>query len=413
MPSMKRWRAMARVRQAEKPSSTSTSPAGSGRPASAGSRSRLGSLIPMVPMTSRAQRLRGAAVPKVLCPVGRLAVLKKNLKLSACERKAVRPATQVAYEKYATEFWEWEGRQRSASKSNEMSVANLEEKLVEYMDDMMLKGRTAQEAEKVVAAVLHFNAAVSRAMVPRVTKALRGFRKHSPPKSRVPMPEEIMAGVCAVLQAKKEKRMALAVATCFYTYLRPGEARKLLTCDLVRPPGGAGEALQRWSLVVAPEERLEMSKTQTFDDTVLLDSPSFLGPQLQIMAGHQRGEHSLFQLAASNMLKAMKAACEELRITPPMGWYQLRHGGASADLLCRRRSITEIQARGRWRKPESMRRYAKSGQVGKTLNRLEPVVREFTQWSLKHLDAIMTDKVAVALPVGSQQAEPASMNDAQ
>ena len=47
------------------------------------------------------------------------------------------------------------------------------------------------------------------------------------------------------------------------------------------------------------------------------------------------------------------------------------------------------------------------------MNRLEPVVREFTQWSLKHLDAIMTDKVAVALPVGSQQAEPASMNDAQ
>ncbi len=40
--------------------------------------------------------------------------------------------------------------------------------------------------------------------------------------------------------------------------------------------------------------------------------------------------------------------------------YMLRHGGARADFLLRRRSLSDIKLRGRWTSDASLRRYQKS-----------------------------------------------------
>ena len=90
-----------------------------------------------------------------------------------------------------------------------------------------------------------------------------------------------MAGIVAFLWNRGEQVLALFVMTLFYGYFRPGEGRSFLCADLNLPAGGAQESLNCVSLTVAPETRLEWSKTQTFDDTVLLDAPvRYLGQLL-------------------------------------------------------------------------------------------------------------------------------------
>ena len=96
-------------------------------------------------------------------------------------------------------------------------------------------------------------------------------------------------------------------------------------------------------------------------------------------------------------MKDWKDALIALKL-PPLVWYQLRHGGASADLLEKRRSMGEIMQRGRWEHPKSMKRYAKSGQIQKTLVALNPKTREFCKWALDHLQGIVEANVAVRLP---------------
>eukprot|EP00974_Lingulodinium_polyedra_P099172 9609136-Lingulodinium_polyedra.AAC.1 len=77
-----------------------------------------------------------------------------------------------------------------------------------------------------------------------------------------------MAAAAVLLMHREGLHMALFVVLLFYGYLRPGEARSLRCQDLRRPAGGPQESLNFFSVVIAPEERVEWSKTQTFDDTV-------------------------------------------------------------------------------------------------------------------------------------------------
>ena len=110
------------------------------------------------------------------------------------------------------------------------------------------------------------------------------------------------------------------------------------------------------------------------------------------------------------MLVDWTGALAELRIPKQqLVWYQLRHGGASADLLERRRSVPEIQARGRWMRPESMRRYAKSGQTQKVLNALPSDVRRFTRWAAEEFREIMIGNITARLPKQSAQPESEEM----
>ena len=208
------------------------------------------------------------------------------------------------------------------------------------------------------------------------------------------------------MMAKGKKITARAVATAFYGYFRPGEIRGFLKADHVMPSGGATRALNHFALVVSLSERLEASKTQTFDDTVILDTPGFLGRLLQLSCMDVTPIEKLFPITVAEMLVDWNEALAELRIPKQqLVWYQLRHGGASADLLERRRSVPEIQARGRWMRPESMRRYAKSGQIQKVLNALPKDVRRFTRWAAEEFREIMIGNVTARLPVQSAQPE--------
>lgn len=76
-------------------------------------------------------------------------------------------------------------------------------------------------------------------------------------------------------------RHSLQVLLAHAAYLSPGEASSLRVRDLVARVEGSNTGLRWWSVVVAPSELGVPSKTLTFDDTIVLDHPTYLGELLR------------------------------------------------------------------------------------------------------------------------------------
>ena len=57
-------------------------------------------------------------------------------------------------------------------------------------------------------AVVAAEAGLDRRSLTRTLRALRGFRKVSPARSRLPIPEEVAAGIAAILMARQQQQMA-------------------------------------------------------------------------------------------------------------------------------------------------------------------------------------------------------------
>ena len=73
---------------------------------------------------------------------------------------------------------------------------------------------------------------------------------------------------CAQLCRRGEHQTAVLILVCVECYLRPSEGLRLRKKDLVEPSGFTS----CWGLVVCAEEIGIASKTQEFDDSLLLDS---------------------------------------------------------------------------------------------------------------------------------------------
>ena len=83
-----------------------------------------------------------------------------------------------------------------------------------------------------------------------------------------------MVAAAAVWLAKRNcMTEALGMIMQFSAYLRPGELSDLRVMDLVPPPRQYTKGKSHWSLLVNAEEVGVPTKTNTFDDSVILDSP--------------------------------------------------------------------------------------------------------------------------------------------
>ncbi len=78
-----------------------------------------------------------------------------------------------------------------------------------------------------------------------------------------------------------------------------------------------------------------------------------------------RGGPRLFSLVLIMRMFRVLLAVAARRVGRPIPLtpHMLRYGGASADYFSKTRSLTAIQARGRWLAPESVRRYRKEGRL--------------------------------------------------
>ena len=148
-------------------------------------------------------------------------------------------------------------------------------------------------------------------------------------------------------------------------YLRPNELLHLQRQSVLRP----NKARSRfWGVVVGLQEEHQPTKTGTFDDCILLDSPGRTDLAVVLKYLYQRCKSlddflfSALTLRAYN--DAITRACQRLGIahlnlTP----HVLRHSGPSSDCYHKVRSLEEIQQRGRWKSLSSVMRYKKPGRM--------------------------------------------------
>lgn len=190
-------------------------------------------------------------------------------------------------------------------------------------------------------------------------EALKGWRKRRPGSMRLPVPEEFVYDLAT--QALEEDRIDIAMLMIVQmdAYLRPSEALDLTKAHLASPNG---RRYPYWGLVVAPADLGDQTKTGTSDNSVLLGDLThnkWMGPAFGIFVNSM--PDSLFgDIFLVSYERWLRAACSKLQYkTACVMPHVLRHTGASNDVYHKRRSLVDVQRRGRWKAKSSVSRYEK------------------------------------------------------
>ena len=215
----------------------------------------------------------------------------------------------------------------------------------------------------------------------------------TPSMSRLPTPWEVICLLCWALVNAHRWAMAAATLMCAIFYLRPSEALQLKVCQLVAPLHGMHQCHRRWTMILHPMELGRPSKTNQWDDSRILDLEDhafFADVLVQLTQGRDESEQ-VFQFSYGEWASAYRQAgltCQLECLGPPT-LYGLRHAGASIDVALRRRSLAEVQQRGNWLAPASVRRYQKSGRLTEQLVHLPEAVRRHAEHCSVTIGSIM------------------------
>ena len=261
------------------------------------------------------------------------------------------------------------------------------------MTELYLRGLQSSDGDKLLAGLLHFAPEWGKfgsRTIPRAWRALRGWRRRCPSRSRRPWPLEVWAAMAWKLAQAGQWQMALYVLLLVTTYMRPGEGLQLRRGDLVPPAPGI---LTHWSILLFPQERVAASKTLAKDDSLVIDA-EWMPWWDKVLPELARGDASsrVWSFSYADFVPVFKQAAAALGI-PSLVPYQARHSGASIDSAGRHRSIPEIQRRGRWKTLASVQRYERHAQLGKSASLLSDRQRYVFRWALERLEALVLGRL--------------------
>ena len=293
-------------------------------------------------------------------------------KKSFLEENAVAPATAIDYRRRVDELRSWlalRGLPHATAPQQDAS-------LTDFLNMKWFEGFEIAEGRKYLSAWRDAHSSLGLNMLqtfPRASRALQGWARLGPGKTRAPLPWPVAALLAVSMARQGQVDAALAVVLMFFGYLRPSEALRAQACDLVEP----GRMSEFYAVNLHPSERSETSKVHMSDETLLLDSVDvpWLG-KLLATRGKLRPTGPLLNLDLDTFRKAWRQAVvdERLGAMNPVP-YQLRHGGPSHDLLLKRRPALEAKHRGRWRSEQAMRRYEAHARVEQEFQKLAPDTR--------------------------------------
>lgn len=186
--------------------------------------------------------------------------------------------------------------------------------LADFFDTLYLEGHGVSVGEKTLAAV-EYQWQKLKGTLLRSRRALRGWRKEVPPRSRLPLPRTAAYGIAMRMLSQQERSMALLVLLSFDAYLRPGEALTLKAKNLVPPVRGSGKQFQHYVVVVRDEEDQVPDKTGVFNNSLLLDHPQtswWLGAALAKLKKGKKDNDLLFNTNNEQYRKVFESAGEVL-----------------------------------------------------------------------------------------------------
>ena len=203
--------------------------------------------------------------------------------------------------------------------------------------------------------------------LPRTWRAIKGFRRLTPGRSRQAFPLPLWAAFAVEMKRLNRLRMSVFLLVALSSYAKPSELLRARVFSLVRPAGGITKT---WSLLLCPEEEQTSSKTGEYDVSILLDSPWLAGWAHQFF-DCLKGSHAsapFWDFDYQEYQKVFKTVANTfgVDVTP----YQTRHSGPSIDRAQDNRSLLEVQKRGQWRAHKSVVRYEKSARLASNWERL-------------------------------------------
>ena len=326
--------------------------------------------------------------------------------LSFLESSSVTTKTRDDYVRHVREMVEWCRLNRFDWETEE----ELDLLVVTYFDEFFWHGVSGSEGSRILAALKFVMPHVSRGglwHLPRTHRALTSWLKHSPPKQRLPLP---WIGLCAILGYlchHQQFVVALILLVQFRSYVRPGMCDRLKVKQLIPPTAAAGQAFQHWGLILSPQEDGTPGKTGTFDDAVLLDSEPWLDPFFRLLIRGRKSEDPLWPANAVQVLHWFNRAIDELglNVLQPCRC-SLRHGGASDDILTKRRTLLEVKRRGQWRTDQSLRRYGKETKVLSELQKVPSSVVKFGRHISDHLSEVFLGEKSLPPPAVGPEPRP-------
>ncbi|CAE8717298.1 unnamed protein product, partial [Polarella glacialis] len=296
---------------------------------------------------------------RVLCAKDSTGVLLPKAKQLKCRK--VTSNTLVRYHAALVEFDKWAKKNKRGGDTHN----KLDNSMVEYMRQQYEDGHQSWEGSYLVFGyqLLRYTG-LDSACLPESKKALKGWKTGAPGKMRLPFPEEVVLDVADFAVDSLQGEAALAIALQLDGYLRPSEVIYLTASQIMPPARKAGKAYAKaWGVVLAPSERAKPTKTGHFDDSVLIGDiqHEWLGPMLEIIVRGKRPEDRIFpSLTLASYERLFRDAMQKrfnncIHATP----HSVRHSGPSNDRFHKRRSLLQIQKRGRWASPKSVARYEK------------------------------------------------------
>ena len=293
---------------------------------------------------------------------------------SFLETRSVSTATAASYLKFFDGFNLW--CQRSGLPT--ASTTELEESALVWMHEKYFEGENSHMGNTLLAALVFFRKDLQRRerQLPRVREALKGWTKLSPPRSRLPLPWKAVVLIILELVKANMLLMAQAVALTFVLYLRPSDTLSITHANIVPPAAVSLKHRGLWSVTLHAFEDELPSKTGEFDESITIDNVEFRWCELMLASLKQRRQDrvKVFNFTHAAWAREFGLACQRagLGSLGPVVLYQLRHGGATHELVTKAREPVGLQKRGRWRTVASLRRYEKGGRLAEQISRMQP-----------------------------------------
>jgi integrase len=240
--------------------------------------------------------------------------------------------------------------------------------LLEFVNESFKVGASRQSCVNLVSALALVAPWVD---LHHAKKALKGWCRLEPTRSRRPVSKSIMEALAAVLIREGHVEAAAATLFAFDTYARHSEITNLLVGDLVF---GGDPRLMRPSSLGAVF--LRDTKTGSHQ-WVELRCPRLVR-LLRLLVSNRPARDRVFfaSLRSSPLLRLLKRAQVLLGFdSPPFVVHSLRHGGATHDFLQGVPTL-DIAIRGRWASEKSLRTYISVWQAWLLEVHMSPVVRD-------------------------------------
>ena len=210
-------------------------------------------------------------------------------------------------------------------------LQKLDQITTDYLDVLFHRGMAANQGSWLLASLaFHFPVLKTPGSMPGSRRAVTGWTRRHPPKSRSPLPWICLAGIVAEMLAAGQLLAALGTLLMFTLYLRPGEMVDCRVADMLAPTQGLGKGYAFWSFLIRPYEMGRPAKNRVFDQRVPLDRSElqWVNRILRIIKDSAPGERTVMNMTQEQYNgifreASVKAGRQPLNPVP----YMCRRGG--------------------------------------------------------------------------------------